>query len=500
MTGLRELRPHQSAALAGLRASFAAGKRRPMLALPTGSGKTVIGAHVVAGARSKGNRVTFCVPALSLVDLTFERFVENGIDAGDMGVIQASHPWRRPEAPIQIATAQTLSRRELPITDVVVIDEAHIRFKFYDRWMAEADGPKIFIGLSATPWSARLGRQFDDLVKPVTMRELIAAGFLSPLRVFAPSSPDLSDVRTVAGDFHEGELEDAMNKPRLVADVVETWLARAEGRPTLCFAVGRAHAAALHEQFEANGVRSEYVDAHTPREEREVIGRRLASGEVQVVCNIGTLTTGIDWDVRCIVLARPTKSEALFVQILGRGMRPAPGKDHCLVLDHSDTHMRLGMAEDIDRELSNAKAEKAAQRRQADGRLPLPRPCPECGSLASPGQKECHCCGHEFKRGDGVLNIAGDLVEFGSGEAKKPAKVSDAIRDMGKQAVWSQLLKVKSDRGWSDGRVAHSYRDIFGVWPRGLGTIPASPSPLLVSYLRSRAIAYAKSKGARAHG
>lgn len=495
---LRPLRPHQSAALAGLRQSIAAGKRRPMLTLPTGSGKTVIGAHVVAGARAKGNRVTFCVPALSLVDQTFERFVENGIDPGDMGVIQASHPWRRPEAPVQIATAQTLSRREFPITDVVVIDEAHVRFKIYERWMADASGPKIFIGLSATPWAAGLGRQFDDLVKPVTMRELVAGGYLAPLRVFAPSAPDLSEVRTIAGEFHEGDLEDALNKPTLVADVVETWLARAEGRPTLCFAVGRAHAAALYERFEANGARAAYIDANTPREERDAIGRKLAAGEIQVVCNIGTLTTGIDWDVRCIIMARPTKSESLFVQILGRGMRPAPGKDFCLVLDHSDTHMRLGMAEDIDHALSMAKPEKAAQRGQKDIGLPLPRACPDCGSLASAGQKQCHCCGHEFKRGEGVLSVAGELVEFGKAGRSKPPKVSDTIAGLGKQAVWSQLLKVQLDRGWSDGRVAHSYRDIFGVWPRGLASEPTPPSPMLLSYLRSRAIAFAKSR-AKAH-
>ena len=125
---LKLLREHQQAALDGLRLSFRAGKRRPMLSLATGSGKTVIAAHVVAGAYRKGNRVTFCVPALSLVDQTFERFRENGIEADDMGIIQADHPWRRPDAPIQIATAQTLARREKPGTDVVVVDEAYIDF------------------------------------------------------------------------------------------------------------------------------------------------------------------------------------------------------------------------------------------------------------------------------------------------------------------------------------------------------------------------------------
>ena len=319
---LRPLREHQQAALDGLRASFRAGKRRPMLSLATGSGKTVVGAHVVAGAHAKGNRVTFCVPALSLVDQTFERFRENGIAADDMGIIQADHPWRRPDAPIQIATAQTLARREKPPTDVVVVDEAHIRFKVYEDWMKESPD-KLFIGLSATPFSRGLGKLYDDLIQPITMAGLIARGYLAPPRVFAPTHPDLSGVKIGSdGDYEEGGLEEVMGAKTIVADVVATWLAKAERKPTLCFAVNRAHAQKLHDEFLASHVSVAYIDAFTPREERDEIGRKLKTGEVEVVCNIGCLTTGIDWDVRCISLARPTRSEILFVQIIGRGLRP----------------------------------------------------------------------------------------------------------------------------------------------------------------------------------
>lgn len=311
MSGLRPLYDHQQQAIDGLRASLMAGKTRPLLQAPTGFGKTVVAAHIVEGIHKRGKRVCFCVPSLGLIDQTFDRFIENGISPADMGVIQGDHHWRRPAAPIQIATAQTLSRRELPEVDFVVVDECHIRFKVYSDWMAARPDVK-FIGLSATPWSRGLGKQFDDLLKPVSLSWLIENGYLSKFRVFAPSKPDLTGVRTVKGDWHEGDLEQVMGKPALVADVVETWLLRADYRPTLCFAVNRKHARLLHEQFTACGVRSEYVDADTPREEREAIGKRLAAGDVHVVVNIGTLTTGIDWDVRCLILARPTKSESLF--------------------------------------------------------------------------------------------------------------------------------------------------------------------------------------------
>ena len=159
MSTLAQLRPHQAQSLDGLRDALRTGARRVVLQAPTGFGKTVVAAHIVAGCRERAKRVTFCVPSLGLVDQTFERFLENGIEASDMGVIQADHPWRRPHAPVQIATAQTLSRREPPVTDVVVVDEAHIQHEVYERWM-EAEPEKIFVGLSASPWARGLPRPF----------------------------------------------------------------------------------------------------------------------------------------------------------------------------------------------------------------------------------------------------------------------------------------------------------------------------------------------------
>src|SRR5262249_55731799 len=146
-----------------------------------------------------------------------------------------------------------------------------------------------------------------------------------------PSTPDLTDVRIVAGDFHEGDLAQVMDSSHLVADVVGTWLTRAKGRPTLCFAVDRAHAKHLQRQFIEAGVPPGYIDAYTEAAERNQIARQFHDGSIKVVCNVGCLTTGIDWDVRAIILARPTKSEMLFVQMVGRGLRTAEGKDTCLI-------------------------------------------------------------------------------------------------------------------------------------------------------------------------
>ena len=495
MSGLRPLYDHQQQAIDGLRASLMAGKTRPLLQAPTGFGKTVVAAHIVEGIHKRGKRVCFCVPSLGLIDQTFDRFIENGISPADMGVIQGDHHWRRPAAPIQIATAQTLSRRELPEVDFVVVDECHIRFKVYSDWMAARPDVK-FIGLSATPWSRGLGKQFDDLLKPVSLSWLIENGYLSKFRVFAPSKPDLTGVRTVKGDWHEGDLEQVMGKPALVADVVETWLLRADYRPTLCFAVNRKHARLLHEQFTACGVRSEYVDADTPREEREAIGKRLAAGDVHVVVNIGTLTTGIEWDVRCLILARPTKSESLFVQIIGRALRTAEGKDDALILDHSDTHMRLGMVTDIDVDELDSGNDKRSKSKRKERKDPLPKCCPQCTALMPVLSKSCVACGYEMPVIPGIEQVDGDLVAFGGGAQGRTGRVVDLLAKMPRRSVYAQLNHIRFERGRKSGWVAHKYRTIFGNWPSSsFNELDfEDPLPELLSWVRSEDIRFVKSR------
>lgn len=503
MSKLADLRPHQAAALDELKWAIVNGKRRPLIEAATGYGKTVVAAHIVTGARAKGKRVVFSVPSLGLIDQTFARFVENGIQAVDMGVLQGDHPWRRPHAPIQIATAQTLARRNLPTADLVIIDEAHVRFSVYDRWTKDAK-ETLFIGLSATPWSRGLGKVFDYLIKTISVGELIEQQFLSPFRVFAPSHPDLTACRTVAGDWHEGDLGEIMGKPRLVADIVETWLVRGVGRPTLCFAVNRRHARQIHDQFAEVGVRVAYVDADTPREERERIGQQLASGEVQIAVNIGTLTTGIDWDVRCLILARPTRSEMLFTQIVGRGLRTAPGKQDCLILDHSDTHQRLGMVTDISHdELDDGKPRaKKDKADKAEKAQPLPKCCPCCTALMPATTRVCVSCGSELPMPDPVVEVDGSLIELGAGaKREKGVSIVDRLRAMGKQDVYGQLLHMQVMRGKKPGWVGHAYKDIFGTWPKGLSDGPDAhrePSSELLALIRAKAKAYAKQKEAEA--
>lgn len=475
---MKMLRPLQIVALDLLKKSLASGCKRPMLQCPTGFGKTVLASAIVQGALSKGNRVIFCVPAISLIDQTVRSFYADGIT--DVGVFQGNHELTNPAKPVQIASIQTLSRRRIPHADIVVIDEAHRWFEFYETWMNSWDRIP-FVGLSATPWTKGLGKYYDDLIIAATTEDLIDQGYLSGFRVYAPSHPDLTGVRTVAGDFHEGDLSQAMNKNNLVADIVTTWKQLGEDRPTLCFGVDRAHAKHLQTKFQDSGIPTGYIDAYTDTETREEIRKDFHSGKLKIVCNVGCLTTGVDWDVRCIVLARPTKSEMLFVQIIGRGLRTADGKDDCLILDHSDTHTRLGFVTDIHHEkLDDGKLKPKADRKE---REKLPVECSQCTYLKPPKVNKCPACGFAPKKQSQIETEDGELLEI----KRKATKAQ-------KQKWYSMLLYIAQDRGYSDGWVSHTYREKFGVWPNSLSHTVVEPDQEVSNFVKHKLIKFSKRK------
>lgn len=486
----RPLRPHQERAIEMLRQSLGKGNKRVVLQLPTGAGKTRVAAEIALGARAKGRTVCFTAPAVTLIDQTIRAFETDGVRG--IGAIQSTHVRTDPFQPVQVASVQTLARRNLPHSDVVIVDECHLRHKIITQWM-EQEPNKTFIGLSATPWQKGMGDDWQDLVKPVSMQELIDAGYLSPFRVFAPSHPDLSNVATVAGDYHEGQLSAVMQESRLVADVVETWLRRARGLPTVVFAVDLAHAETLQQQFAAAGVKMGFCQGATDSAERQLMFRQFARGELAGIVNVGTLTTGFDADVRCVVMARPTKSEILFVQCIGRGLRTAPGKDHCLILDHADNHARLGFVTTIGHETLLTGKEKAEPRKNEKGET-LPRECPSCGAIKQRGP--CPACGFEPKRQSEIEYEEGQLIEI----APKPAKESTlkvTMQDKGR--FHAELLWLARERGYARGWAAHKYKEKFGVWPVGEAkhVLPRQTSDEVRNFVRSREIAFAKSKEKR---
>ena len=479
------LRPHQKRLLEQIDAGMSGGCKRIIAQAPTGFGKTIVAAHRLRLLQDAGKRAIFIVPALSLIDQSVEKFYAEGVR--DVGVIQANHLMTNYARPIQVASVQTLQRREIPGADEIIIDEVHRWYRFYPKLLANprfADVPVV--GLTATPWTKGLGKHFERLIVGSTTGQLIEEGYLAPFRSFAPASPDLTGVRTVAGDYHEGDLGEAMNKAVLVADVVTTWLERAQGRQTLCFAVDRAHAKALQRQFQTAQVSAEYIDCYTEAPERNAIAKRFHAREVQVVCNVGCLTTGIDWDVRCIILARPTKSEILYVQMIGRGLRTALGKADCLILDHSDNHIRLGFVTDIHHDhLDHGKAPKSARRVMSEA---LPKKCAKCTFLKPPKMLACPCCGFVPVPQPKAVHCDGELVELTSRRSMLPPSAEE------RGGFYRELRAVAQLRGYRDGWAGRKYREKFGSFPpsefRHLS--PKAPSDATFRWIKSRNIAWAR--------
>jgi DNA repair protein RadD len=498
---LRPLREHQSRAIAGLRQSLMSGHKRPMLQMPTGAGKTLTSAHIVAGALGKGKRVAFCVPRKTLVDQTVSEFEREGISA--IGVMQAAHLRTDGRQPVQICSAQTLARRKRPDVDLVIVDEAHEMHKAILTWITEC--PDIpFIGLSATPWARGLGLHYDDLIIPTTTRELIEANpaYLSDFVAFAPSDPDLSGVRTVAGEFQQDDLAGVMDAAEITADVVKTWLERGENRPTVAFCVNRRHAKNLCLRFVEAGVAAEYIDGETASgddsydpdpngETRRDMFARFRSGATRILVSIGVLTTGFDADVRCIIDAQPTKSRILFVQKIGRGLRTADGKDKLIILDHAGNHLRLGRVTDIHQDHLDDGSKREGSARN-EKREPLPKLCPECKAVLGYRAAECSACGAQIIAVTEVHEMEGELVEFGS---RKSGATKAAPVD--KEAFYAELKWIQRKKGHKSGWCWHQFQARFKgekppKWFEMLA--PREPSISTQNWMKHRAIAFAKSR------
>ncbi len=338
-------RDYQIEAYNKLGNSVRAGTKRIVLKAPTGTGKTAIAALIAGRALDKGNRVAFVAPYTTLIDQTVTRFMEYGLP--EPGVMQGNHELTDPDKPVQICTAQTLARRRRPEADVIIVDECHLQYKCILDWMADEPNT-VFIGLSATPFAAGMGKHWQDLIAVRTLRNCIEDGTLSQYDVYGVEEPDLSGIGIQNGDYKEGELGDFMGDATLVANIVQNWLEHGKDMQTICFAVNVLHANKVANDFEGAGVKVAVIIAETPMDARKEIFRKYEDREIRILISVGCLIAGFDSYVDCIIWGAPTKSEIKFIQGIGRGLRVSPGKDKCVIFDHSGTFTSMGYIEDVD--------------------------------------------------------------------------------------------------------------------------------------------------------
>ncbi len=404
-----QLRPYQESLVGAIRAGFAQ-HRRVLAVSPTGSGKTVCFAYITNGAAANGNRVIIVAHRAEIVAQISGALDGLGVRHGR---IQPGHTMT--DDVVQVAMVQTLARRldRATAPALLVIDECHHAVAGTWQRVTDAWPTTKILGFTATP--ARLdgrglGNAFDTLVLGPLVRDLIDGGFLAKYTYLAPPQQvDLSDIKTEMGDYAIHDLAEAMDKSTITGDAVAHYRDHLAGRPAIAFCVTVAHAEHVAAQFAEAGYRAASVDGAMSREERLDRIHGIGNGRYQVLTSCELISEGVDVPVVSgAILLRPTKSLGMYLQQVGRVLRPKPDGSGAVILDHVGNVHRHGLP-DQERVWSlDAKKKK----KQEPNPVAQCEQCFHCFASGAPGWRELADC--PDGRPDGcILNVPEPAVREG---------------------------------------------------------------------------------------
>lgn len=404
-----QLRPYQNDALSALWTYLTTRPGNPILALPTGTGKSVIIADFVRYVIQAypGARVLMLTHVKELIEQNYAKLTALWPTA-PAGIYSAGLKRKESMFPITYAGIQSIYRHasEFGRIDIVVVDEAHLLSDnangMYGKFLGDlrSVNPKLrVVGLSATPYRMGLGMLteggiFDDVAYDNTQRDsfvrLIDSGYLAPLRAKKTTLLlDTDAVKISGGEYVLSDLQEKCNVDGTnLAAIREAVTLAEDRRHWLVFATGTVHCEALADVLNRMGVAATYVHSKISAAERDQRIADFKAGKVRALVNMGILTTGFDFPaLDCIVMLRPTRSPGLWVQMLGRGTRPADGKVDCLVLDFAGNTARLGPINDP----------VLPRRRKGGGGGAAPvKVCPDCITFLHLSVRTCPHCGYVF--------------------------------------------------------------------------------------------------------
>lgn len=468
------LRDYQSVLVDETYEAHGRGYTRILIVLPTGAGKTTYAAFLVK-AESASGKVWFIAHRKELIDQCSNRLDQWGVDHG---IIQGNHPRFNLRRNVQVASVQTLVNRlqdparsgvSVEGLSLVIIDEAHRSTASSYQQIVDMLPPDVLVlGLTATPCRLNgkpLGMFYQKMIVGAQPADLVEGGYLMEPRIFTVDSAESSTagVRMSGGDFDRRELSAVMDRPRLVGGIVEHWEELCgRGKRTVVFGCGVEHAQHVGAAFRERGYSVGHVDAKTPMEVRKGVLDALAQGNIDIVTNCGILTEG--WDLPlldCVVLARPTVSLSLYLQMVGRVLRPAEGKREALVIDHADNWARHGHPT-ADREWT---LEHGAPT-ERDGGEAL-KNCPQCGFVCPSATQTCPACGFTWIASERPLpqQVDGRLVEV---KAETDAERLRLLYRLVWETVNASESRHRRKHEWDDFPVYAKvrFREETGRWPR----------------------------------
>lgn len=499
------LRDYQVRCEDQLRAGIRAGHRKQVLMAPAGAGKTEIAAHMIQEAKRKGSRAAFVVDRVVLVDQTSERFDRYGIDHG---VIQSNH-WRyRPYERIQVCSAQTLEKRRFDDVDLLIVDEAHCMRKAISDMVANTRA--CVIGLTATPFSKGMGKLYSNLVNVTTTNALISDGFLCQVKAYAAKSVDMTGAKIVAGEWAESEIE--KRGTEILGDIVSEWVDKTNmhfGGPvkTICFSATVTHGEEICRRFQEAGynfLQISYRDGNEESRRATIEEFKKPDSTIHGLVSCEVFTKGFDVpDILCGISARPyRKSLSSHIQQLGRVMRPAPGKQFGLWLDHAGNYLRfykdtMQVFEQGMDKLDDGEHD-AAVRKEPTAKEKAEIAC-SCGFVLAPHHDKCPACGKPVRRRSLVETLPGQMIEInGSPIANLPAWMHD------RGAVWEDLCTYSATKYPTDLEKARKFalakfRNWYEAWPnRDFAVSDAAIDPNVLRKIRAENIRWAKGREAAA--
>ena len=436
------LRPYQQTLIDGIREQYRSGARAVLAVAPTGSGKTVCFAFVTRGAVAKGHRVMILAHRIELVDQISAALGDFDVPHG---FIAASYP-RSPRLAVQVASTQTLARRlnDTPVPDLIVIDEAHHATARNTLGNVLRHYPRArVLGVTATPLRLSgegLGECFQSLVIGPSVQELIDLGALSQVKVYAPPTIDASGLRISRGDFSTADLAGIADRPTITGDVLDHYRRLACRLPSIAFCVSVEHARHVAQQFTAAGISSAHIDGGMDRDLRRSTIGAFRHGTVKVLTSCDLVSEGFDCPgIVCGILLRPTASVGLYMQQVGRCLRPAPEKQHAIILDHAGNTRRHGLPTEM-REWSLEGTERSKRRVEDEPNLSV-RVCPRCFAAERAGRATCSNCGAPYP-------IASRKVSNVGGELEEVTTAGAARHEQGTARTLAALIELGALRGY----------------------------------------------------